>query len=264
LPEDPLLIDVDPTRFLQVVSNLLNNAAKFTPAGGHIVLAAGVEGEGDAARLALRVTDTGIGIRSDMLQRVFEMFMQAEPAVPRSNSGLGIGLALARQLIEMHGGTLEAYSEGPGRGSTFTLQLPLGRPAVSRRVARPPSAAADCTRRVLIIDDNEDAAEALAMLVTDLGGAACTASDGFGGLERLGDFEPEIVLLDLGMPGIDGFETCRRMREAGSGAYIVALTGWGQDKDRLRVLRSGFDAHLTKPADPAQLEELLATGRLKK
>jgi PAS domain S-box-containing protein len=264
VPEEPLLIDVDPTRFLQVVSNLLNNAAKFTPAGGHIRLAAEVEGEGDAARLALRVTDTGIGIRSDMLQRVFEMFMQAESALPRSNSGLGIGLALARQLIEMHGGTLQAYSDGPGRGSTFTLHLPLGRTPVSGRAARAPAPEANYTRRVLIVDDNEDAAEALAMLVTDLGGAACTASDGFGGLERIGDFEPEIVLLDLGMPGMDGFETCRRMRDAGSRAYIVALTGWGQEKDRHQVLRSGFDAHLTKPADPAQLEELLATGRLGK
>ncbi|MCE3284293.1 MAG: tmoS, partial [Steroidobacteraceae bacterium] len=263
VPEQPLLLDVDPTRFLQVVSNLLNNASKFTPAGGRIVLSSFVEGEGDAAQLVLCVADTGIGIRPDMLQRVFEMFMQAEPALPRSNSGLGIGLALARQLMEMHGGTLEAHSEGPGRGSTFTLRLPLGRHAVDRRGTTVPTPSVTCTRRVLIVDDNSDAAEALAMLVTDLGGAACTANDGYSGVERIGDFDPEIVLLDLGMPGMDGYETCRRMREAGSRAYIVALTGWGQEKDRHQVLRSGFDAHLTKPADPAHLEELLASGRLR-
>ncbi|HET9693565.1 MAG TPA: ATP-binding protein, partial [Steroidobacteraceae bacterium] len=262
LPEEPLLLDVDPTRFLQVVSNLLNNAAKFTPAGGRVELDAHVDGEADASRLVLAVSDTGIGIAPDMLQRVFEMFTQAEPTLQRSNAGLGIGLALARQLVEMHGGTLVAQSDGPGRGSTFTLQLPLGRSQAVRPSPRPAGAAVQCVRRVLIVDDNADAAEALAMLVTDLGGAACTANDGRSGLERLLDFEPEIVLLDLGMPIMDGYETCRRMREAGSRACIVALTGWGQQKDRHEVLRSGFDAHLTKPADPVQLEQLLAEGRL--
>ncbi|HET7202144.1 MAG TPA: ATP-binding protein [Steroidobacteraceae bacterium] len=263
VPEEPLLLDVDPTRFLQVVSNLLNNAAKFTPAGGRIELVARLEGDPEASRLVLAVSDTGIGIAPGMLQRVFEMFMQAEPTLQRSNAGLGIGLALARQLVEMHGGTLVAQSDGPGRGSTFTLQMPLGRPQVVRHAPDAVAATApNCVRRVLIVDDNEDAAEALAMLVTDLGGAACTANDGRSSLERIVDFEPEIVLLDLGMPGMDGYETCRRMREAGSRAYIVALTGWGQQKDRHQVLRSGFDAHLTKPADPAQLEELLEQGRL--
>ena len=263
VPDEPLLLDVDPTRFLQVVSNLLNNAAKFTPAGGRIELSAQVEGEAEASRLVLAVSDTGIGIAPAMLQRVFEMFTQGEPTLQRTNAGLGIGLALARRLVEMHGGTLVAQSDGPGRGSTFTLQLGLDRRPALHQTPRPMAGpASSCRRRVLIVDDNADAAEALAMLVTDLGGAACTANDGHGGLDRIADFEPDIVLLDLGMPGMDGYETCRRMREAGSRAYIVALTGWSQQKDRHQVLRGGFDGHLTKPADPAQLEELLAQGRL--
>jgi CheY-like chemotaxis protein len=162
----------------------------------------------------------------------------------------------------MHGGTLAALSEGAGRGSTFVLRLPLARTSPPPRVSSPVRTASARGRRVLIVDDNADAAEALAMLVTDLGGAACTANDGRGGLDRVLDFEPEIVLLDPGMPGMDGYETCRRLREAGPRAYVVALTGWGQDKDRHRVLESGFDAHPTKPADPARLEDLLERGRL--
>jgi PAS domain S-box len=262
-PPSPVMLEADPTRFVQVVSNLLNNATKFTPAGGRVSLSARVEDSAeDAQQLVVRVEDTGIGVDAEMLPHIFEMFTQADPGRERSQGGLGIGLALARQLVQMHGGTLTAASAGRGRGSIFEMRLPLPRalpdPMHETRAVAP----AACARRVLIIDDNADAADALAMLVTQLGGVAWTANDGRSGIACVAERSPEIVLLDLGMPGMDGYETCRQLRESGSTACIVALTGWGNDRDKLRVLRSGFDAHLTKPADPLQLQELLSAETL--
>jgi CheY-like chemotaxis protein len=245
-----------------VVSNLLNNAAKFTPAGGRIELAASVSSPRDGtSELLLQVTDTGIGIESHMLGRIFDMFTQAEPGRERSQGGLGIGLALARQLVQMHGGTLRARSAGRGHGSTFELRLPLLEETA--RVAGPAvsSPRVAMQRRVLVVDDNADAAESLAMLIRQWGGIAWAANDGPTAIARAQEFSPEVVLLDLGMPGMDGYETCRRLRELGTKACIVALTGWGHDSDKHRVLRSGFDAHLTKPADPVELEQLLVAGR---
>jgi signal transduction histidine kinase/DNA-binding response OmpR family regulator len=268
LPAEPVPLDVDPTRFVQIVSNLLHNAAKFTPRGGHVELGARIDhGAGPPGELALEVRDDGVGIASDLLPRVFDLFAQGEPPVHGpSQGGLGIGLALARRLVEMHGGRLEAHSDGPDSGSTFSLRLPLPLPRESRERAPggDPAALAGgaCIRRVLIVDDNVDAADALGMLVRLLGGDARIAHDGTMGLESASEFRPDVVLLDLGMPGIDGYETCRRLRASGSAAYVVALTGWGQEQDKVRALQSGFDAHLTKPADPALLERLLIDGGL--
>jgi PAS domain S-box-containing protein len=261
LPDQPCVLDVDPTRLVQVLSNLLHNATKFTPAGGHVELTvrcpdATPESEG---QLALIVSDTGVGIPPEMLPRVFDLFMQGEQG-GRAQPGLGIGLALARRLIEMHGGRIEASSDGAGRGSAFTIHLPIA----SRRApadAVPATVAADrVARRVVVIDDNEDAAQTMAMLVDELGGETRVAHDGQAGLRSVAEFKPDVVLLDIGMPGIDGYEICRRIRREpfGQDVVIVALTGWGQEQDKQRAIESGFDAHLTKPADPATLERILA------
>jgi CheY-like chemotaxis protein len=211
----------------------------------------------------LSVADTGIGISPEMLPRVFDLFSQGERSAHRPQPGLGIGLALARRIVEMHGGRIEARSAGPDRGSEFVIQLPVP-------VAEDPSSGQPSTvlmrhavqRRVLVVDDNADAADTLAALVRTLGGEARTAADGAGAVKSAREFLPDVILLDIGMPGMDGYETCRRIREHPSGhhAFIVAITGWGQDGDKLRAAESGFDAHLTKPADPAMLQRLLAEG----
>ncbi len=264
LPEQPCLLFVDPTRLVQVLSNLLNNAAKFTDTGGRIVVCAEVATEGTSAgQLTLSVTDTGIGISEDLLVRVFDLFTQGERRSDRPQAGLGIGLALARRIVEMHDGWLDARSDGPGRGSTFTVRLPVysggldlptpRRSAVNRSPIK---------RRALVVDDNVDAAETLASLVRALGGEAETATNGLSGIQRAAAFAPDLIFLDVGMPEMDGYETCRRMRNEpfGKNAVIVAITGWGQERDRQRAVEAGFDTHLTKPADPLVLEHLLATA----
>jgi CheY-like chemotaxis protein len=191
---------------------------------------------------------------------VFDLFTQGAPS-ERSGGGLGIGLALARHLVEMQGGRIEARSAGPGRGSEFIVTLPV---ACDIPAAAPPATPGEARidRRVVIIDDNEDAAQSLAMLVEALGAQARTAHDGAAGIDTVLRFRPDVVLLDIGMPGIDGYETCRRIRDerAGQDAFIVAITGWGQDQDKERAVAAGFDAHLTKPAEPCALQRLLATG----
>lgn len=263
LPDDAWLLDVDPTRFVQVVSNLLHNSTKFTERGGSIAIAAVVEHDAVPPCLALTVRDSGAGISAEMLPRVFEFFVQGE--VPgRVAAGLGIGLALARQLVELHGGTIEAHSDGPGAGSAFTIRI-------GARLANTggvPVAATDdesrrfAGRRVLVIDDNVDAADTMAALVAALAGTVATAYSGLEGLRRAAEFRPDVILLDIGMPDMDGYETCRRLRSAvaGQAAFIIALTGWGQQRDRDRALAEGFDAHLTKPADPRTLQALVADG----
>ncbi|HET9397123.1 MAG TPA: hybrid sensor histidine kinase/response regulator, partial [Nitrospiraceae bacterium] len=260
VPDTPCLLDVDPTRFVQVLSNVLNNATKFTDRGGNIAVAAVVNDSVSPPLLTLTVTDSGVGIPATTLPHVFEFFLQGETP-GRGKSGLGIGLGLAKQLMEMHGGTIEAYSAGPGCGSAFTLRLPVltwdlaeTAPRVDRPVERP------CTgRRVLVIDDNADAADTLAALVVALGGQAATAYNGLDGLKCAEEFRPDVVLLDIGMPELDGYETCRRLRAQPYGqVYVVAVTGFGQLHDRERALSDGFDAHVTKPADPRILEELCA------
>jgi signal transduction histidine kinase len=265
LPDEPLPLHADPTRVAQVVANLLTNAAKYTPEGGRIEVAAGREG----GRAVVRVTDTGMGIPPDMLPRVFDLFTQVGKHLERSQGGLGIGLALVKKLVEMHGGEVTADSPGPGRGSTFTVRLPLA--AAGSAEPKEGGGAADTgapahARRVLVVDDNQDAAESLAMLLGLHGHQTTVAHTGPAAIEAAKSFRPEVVFLDIGLPGMNGYEVARALRADASHAdsVFVALTGWGTDDDRRRSREAGFDHHLTKPVEIAQLEGLLTaitTGR---
>ena len=207
----------------------------------------------------MTVADSGIGIPGHMLSAVFELFTQVEDT-GRGKSGLGIGLALAKQLIEMHGGTIQARSDGLGRGSALIIRIPATSWGALAEQPQRIDVRSYAGVRVLVIDDNVDGADMLASLVTSLGGEARVAYDGHAGLNAATEFGPDVVLLDIGMPDMDGYETCRRLRAApmSKAAYIVAVTGWGQPQDRERALSAGFDAHMTKPADPRALERLLA------
>jgi PAS domain S-box-containing protein len=255
----PIWVNVDPVRLAQVVANLLNNAAKYTEKGGRIRLTVGQEG--DAA--VIRVGDTGIGLDRDMLSRIFEMFIQAAPAHARSQGGLGIGLTLVKNLVEMHGGTVTAHSDGPGRGSEFVVRLPLDVRAERARgeavMNHDGTTSAPNARRVLVVDDNTDAAESLAVLLRLSGHEAQVANDGFAALKVAHAMRPDLILLDIGMPGMDGYEVARRLRQdaAFHNVKLVALTGWGQEEDRRRSKSAGFDAHYVKPIDPDVLEQLL-------
>jgi len=260
VPQESLLLDADPVRLAQVVGNLLTNAAKYTEANGHIRLTAQREG-GEAV---LRVGDTGIGIAPDMLPHVFELFVQANHAAARSQGGLGIGLTLVRNLVEMHHGTVEARSAGLGQGSEFVVRLPL---VAGQRPE--PSDGADGERRegpgrasghrLLVVDDNQDAADSLAILLRLQGHEVRVAYSGLAALEMTTDYSPDVVFLDIGMPGMDGHEVARRLRQQpGLGNVVLAaLTGWGQREDRRRTAEAGFDHHLVKPPDQKALEVVL-------
>jgi signal transduction histidine kinase/ActR/RegA family two-component response regulator len=266
MPDAPVPIDADPLRFVQIVSNVLHNAIKFTDAGGRIRIAGEVTQSRDpgARHVIVTITDSGVGISKEMLPRVFDPFTQDDETAYRSNAGLGIGLSLARRLIEMHGGSIEAHSAGAGEGSTFTLRMPLATETADQRPAPSRPIPTRINRRVLVIDDNPAAALAIERLVKALGGECRVAHDGVSGLDHIRQLRPDIVILDIGMPKVDGYETCRRIREEfGSDVVIVALTGWGQERDKQKAMRAGFDAHLIKPPDPEILEELLATGRVR-
>jgi len=276
LPEDPVEVSGDPVRIAQILSNLLNNAATYTPPGGHVdlVVAHGEDG------VAITVGDDGAGIARDDLPRIFAMFRRGETS-PSGQSGLGIGLALSRKLAELHGGTLDAASDGLGRGSTFTLRLPalalaapLDEPAsaaafaftdpVDLRETRMATGTGDgAAQRVLVVDDNRDAADSLGMVLRMLGAHVAVVSDGPSALEAFDAHAPEVVLLDIGMPGMDGYEVARviRARDPSRRTALVALTGWGQDTDRRRARDAGFDHHLVKPADMGDLQRLLTTLR---
>jgi PAS domain S-box-containing protein len=258
LPSEPCVIDVDPARFVQILSNVLHNASKFTPANGKIRCAAEMSVGHALPVVIITVSDTGVGISPEMLPRVFDLFAQGEAAADRAHSGLGIGLALARRLIEMHKGTITAQSDGPGEGSVFTITIPICDAAA--RSSRAPGDVRRVASRVVIIDDNDDAAHAMSMLVEELGGAARIAHDAASGLDVVQQFQPDIVFLDIGMPGTDGYEACRQLRRLPSRkrVVIVAVTGWGQPQDKQRALDAGFDAHLVKPVDPAILTRVLA------
>jgi signal transduction histidine kinase len=262
MPDTRVLIDSDPMRFAQVVSNVLHNAVKFTDPGGRIGITAEVSSPPTGPReVVLRVTDSGVGISHEMLPRVFDLFTQDDATSYRSQTGLGIGLALARHLIELHGGSIDAQSDGPGHGSTFTLRVPVAQAPAAVQAVVPPVVAPCHGRRVLVVDDNLAGARAMKRLVTALGGECHVAHSGEAGLADAREFRPDIVILDIGMPGLDGYETCRRIREEfGSSPVVVALTGWGQERDKHKAMEAGFDVHLTKPADPALLEGLLATA----
>ena len=259
-----LRVNGDFERLTQVVANLLRNAVKYMEPGGRIDLGAAAEGP-DAV---VRVRDTGYGIPPDRLESVFAMFHQVPEHRRLSEGGLGIGLALSRRLVELHDGSVEAFSDGLGRGSEFVLRLPIdaGTDALPDSRDAPDEDANGPTvgpgRRVLIVDDNVDAAEGLARLLGLKGHVTSTAHSGPVALEALAGFDAEIVLLDLGLPGMDGFEVARRMRAmpGGAGLRIVALTGWGQEKDKARTRRAGFDEHLIKPIRAGQILALLAEG----
>jgi len=262
--EDPYrILEVDPTRFSQVIANLLQNAVKFTPPWGKIALTSHIAPPRAHAdpELVITISDTGTGIAAAMLPRLFELFAQAQPSGQGRHAGLGIGLALARRLVELHGGTIEARSEGLGKGSEFTIRIPAPvrtEPAVSFGQSNRQALGGV---RVLVVDDNRDGADAMGMLISDLGGEVSVVYDGPSALALLEEFMPDVVLLDIGMPGMDGYETCKRIREAcAMDVAVVAITGWGQERDRKRATDAGFDAHLTKPADPVQIADLI--GRL--
>ncbi len=262
LPEQAVRVEADSTRLGQVLSNLLNNAAKYTEEGGRIDLT--VESSGDEA--VLRVRDRGVGIAADMLPRIFEMFIQVQGSVSRSEGGLGIGLTLVRKLVEMHGGSVEVHSEGLGRGSEFVVRLPLLRAVALPVVAEveQPWPLKVPARSVLIVDDNQDAATCLALLLRTAGHEVRTAFDGLAALDLAQERPPDVVLLDIGMPGMDGLEVVRRLRQdlGLKQALLVALTGYGQEEDRRRSHEAGFDVHLVKPVDLNDIKDLLARPAL--
>jgi PAS domain S-box-containing protein len=259
LPEAMLAVNADPTRLTQVILNLLNNAAKYTPRGGHIWLTVAREG-GEAV---ISVRDTGIGIEAAHLPNIFNMFSQVTPALDRAQGGLGIGLALVRGLTELHGGRVEAHSAGLDKGSEFVVRLPaipvgyetLGNTGTSART--PPAAAA---RRILVVDDNRDAAETLGDLLRHLGHEVHMAHDGLEAVQAAAAFRPSVILLDIGLPKMNGFDAARHIRKQAGGAEVtlIALSGWGQEDDKRRAAEAGFDCHLTKPVDLVHLEGALA------
>ena len=255
-PREPLQIVTDPLRLAQILSNLLTNAAKYTDPQGRIVLK--VECASDSVTLSVK--DTGIGISRDSLARVFEMFAQVKSSQDRSEGGLGIGLALSKGLVELHGGTIEARSEGAGQGSEFTVRLPRRVLPAAADSAANLSANEPCVRRrILMADDNRDAAQSLAMLLELEGHEVTVVHDGHAAVEAFKEFRPEVVILDIGMPGLDGYEVARTVRQdsLGRAVTLVALTGWGQDRDKARALAAGFNHHFTKPVEPSRISELL-------
>jgi PAS domain S-box-containing protein len=252
----PKLLPVcgDPVRLTQAFTNLIHNAAKYTPPGGRI----DIEGERSGGDAIVRVRDNGLGVPEEMLPHIFDLFAQFHSRAAQAEGGLGIGLALVRSLVELHGGSIEAYSAGPGQGSEFVTRLPLD--AKPPSTAEPPGARlpmADPALRVLVIDDDRDVADSMRMLLETFDAAVRVAYDGPAGLEAVTDFAPDLAFIDIGMPGMDGLETARRIRAEGRGLKLVALTGWGQDEDRARTREAGFDMHLTKPASIEALEDLL-------
>jgi PAS domain S-box-containing protein len=257
LPPDPLPLEVDPTRIGQVIANLVNNSAKYTPRGGRIQIAA----EAAPGMLIVRVSDSGLGIPVDMLPKVFDIFVQVERSLEDSHGGLGIGLALVRKLVEMHGGTVEADSPGQGQGSTFTLRLPLAaEPKVFSASTDGVSADDRPSQRILIVDDNLDAAESLAICLELEGHRTRRAGDGMSALAIAVEFKPQVAILDIGLPGMDGYELAgclRSQTDSGPPLLLIAVTGWGTAEDRRRAREAGFDMHLVKPIDPERLNRLI-------
>lgn len=257
LPGRPVYLNGDPTRLSQIVGNLLNNACKFTDRGGRIDLI--VERENEQA--VIRVRDTGIGIAKSQIPYVFDMFVQADTSLERSTSGLGIGLTLVKNLAELHNGTVEAQSEGLGHGSEFVVRLPTLNEPQAAQIKYEPAVkeAAVLKRRILVVDDNVDSAESLAMLMKIAGHEVQMAHDGLEAVSASLAFKPDVVLLDIGLPKLNGYEVARRIREQPSGSEIVliALTGWGQEEDRRKSKESGFNAHIVKPVDHPELKKIL-------
>ncbi len=264
IPSEPLTVEADPTRLGQVFSNLLNNAAKYTPDGGRLEVIARREND----EVLVSVTDNGVGIPAEMLPKVFEMFSQVGRNLDRSQGGLGIGLTLVRRLTEMHGGSVSAESHGIGTGSTFSVRIPL---ASSQRVSAQtessseadPGGPAPDRLRVLVVDDNVDGAHMLSLLVGMHHHETAFAHNGRDALKAVAEFRPQLAFVDIGLPGLNGYEVARRVRAREKGrdgphVILVALTGWGSDEDKARSREAGFDLHLTKPVDTHEVEALLS------
>jgi CheY-like chemotaxis protein/two-component sensor histidine kinase len=256
LPEHTVVVDADPTRLAQVFSNLLNNAAKYTDRGGRIWLTAERQG-GD---VVVSVKDTGIGIPSDKLTSIFDMFSQVDRSLEKAQGGLGIGLTLVRRLVEMHDGRVEARSAGVGRGSEFVVRLPVAVEASVPHRDHDEPAVPKSSLRILIVDDNQDGADSLADVLRLMGNHTDTAYDGQEGVDAANRLRPDVILLDIGLPRLNGYEAARRIRgqEWGKHPVLIAVTGWGQDEDRRRSQEAGFDHHMVKPVDPNVLMKLLA------
>jgi signal transduction histidine kinase/ActR/RegA family two-component response regulator len=261
VPAEPIVVEADVGRLAQVFSNLLNNAAKFTPPGGHLWVTAEARGE----YAVVKVRDNGMGISPDLLPKVFDMYTQLDAPRDRSQAGLGIGLTLVKRLVELHGGAVEAHSEGPMKGTTFSVRLPLrkderrtpraGDPAKQPAEPIPP-------RRILVVDDNHDAADSLAMLLRAYGHEVQIGYDGVEAVGAAVAFKPDVVFLDIGLPKLDGYKVAQRIREQlGPQVLLVAITGWGQEEDRRRSRDAGFDHHLTKPVDPEIVTRLVKEFR---
>jgi len=254
LSTEQVWIEGDVIRIEQVVSNLVGNSLKYTPAGGRITVS--VHGEGEEA--VLRVADNGLGISSELLPRVFDLFVQGERTLDRSQGGLGIGLTLARRLVGLHHGSVSAFSEGPGCGSTFIVRLPRA-PLPASASVDPACTATHCTRRVLLIEDNRDAREMFRMMLELAGHEVLEAEDGCSGLQMLSSASPDVAVIDVGLPGLNGYEVARRFRSepGGKAVLLVALTGYGTPEARERSRQAGFDHHLIKPVDPETLQQLV-------
>ena len=257
MPEQPLWIEADATRLGQALSNLLNNAAKYTEHGGHVHVST------DAANgiATVSIADTGLGIPPEMLPRIFDMFTQLQAHRDHAQGGLGIGLTLAKRLVELHGGTIEARSEGAGLGSQFDVRLAIAPSAdVDAAQGREPARPASSICRVLVADDNPDAAEMMRLMLQFNGHDVQVAADGLQAIALAERFEPQIAFLDIGMPQMDGYDAARAIRaRLGPRVVLVAVTGWGQDEDKSRAREAGFDHHLTKPPEPEMLERLIAS-----
>jgi PAS domain S-box-containing protein len=261
IPERPVWVLGDSTRLSQVLGNLLGNAAKFTDRGGRVTVC--VSANAADSRAAVEVSDTGIGLPPDLVPRLFDTFAQAEQTRHRSRGGLGLGLALVKGLVELHGGTVEAHSPGPGQGATFTVRLPLSAESPALLSVPLTDGAAGRRLRILIIEDNEDAARTLGVLLARYGHEVATAYTGRTGVDRAGQWRPDVVLCDLGLPEMDGYDVARTLRgdPATASARLIAVSGYGQEDDRRQAHQAGFDLHLTKPVDPTELQQVLATLR---
>ena len=258
MPPGDVWLNVDPVRIAQALGNLLHNAAKFTPPDGHVRVEARRTGD----HLEIAVDDDGVGIAPETLPLVFDLFTQDERSLERSQGGLGIGLSLVRGMVEMHGGSVRAESGGPQRGSRFTIRLPLAGNAAPHHGLPAEAASAGAGRRVLVVEDNLDAAETLGMMLTTHGHDVTVVTDSDAAIPAARAARPDVVLLDIGLPGMDGYQLARRLREHPEtrGAYLIAVSGYGQDRDRARSADAGFDLHLTKPVEPAHLVEAIGSA----
>jgi CheY-like chemotaxis protein/two-component sensor histidine kinase len=256
LPHEPVRVRGDAVRLAQVLTNLLNNAAKYTDPGGTIVVQVRAPADG---RVAIEVRDTGIGLAPEALAGVFDLFAQVETAEHKAQGGLGIGLTIARRIVELHGGTIRVASEGLGRGATFTVELPVADPVAAPAVADGPGERRHSQCRVVVADDNRDTADSLAIMLRLSGHEVHVAYDGEAAVELVRRHRPDVALVDIGMPRLDGYGVARHLRaEPWGGALVLAaLTGWGQHSDRDAAAAAGFDHHFTKPVDPAAVEALL-------